>query len=333
MHTVILIKCKKGYTVKDLFDLHVRETILRPESINSYRTAVRAFVRDYGDHNGDIYISDVTKELVLNWRQKILKKHAPTTWNTYRTAMCCLFSHGVESGWIAENPIKKVKAVRVGIRPKRTISQEQRQAITEFLEKTPDYPSPHQDEFSGFLPGWFWLSVFKTLYFTGMRRRQLVNLRWKDIDFDREIILLSMDGSKTNREWSIPMFPTLHDHLQLIHSKTVERLRDTTNADLTNRQVFSIGLFNPRYSGVNSFGEIKEGQITNFFFRLSQQLGFRITAHGMRHTFATELMRARHPDVKAIQELLGHANINMTLEYMETDMRQLRRSMNSLPPM
>ena len=39
-------------------------------------------------------------------------------------------------------------------------------------------------------PRWFWRVVFRTLYFTGIRRRQLVALQWQDVNLDaREIHL------------------------------------------------------------------------------------------------------------------------------------------------
>lgn len=332
MHKPILINIGQGHTVKELLELHIGETLLRPDSIKSYRSAANVFIHYCGNGGDDIYLTDITKELTLQWRQKVLETHAPTSWNSYRTRMCSLFNHGVAAGWIEQNPLRHVKTTRVGRRPKRTLSYDQRKTIVDFIEKIPDYPGPGQTGHVAFMPGWFWLALFKTLYFTGMRRRQLVNLRWKDINFNTGVMRLSLDGSKTNQEWSIPMLPTLDEQLQIVYGKTLE-ITSATEVDLMNRQVFAIGLFNPKYHATNSLGEIYEDQISGFFGRLSKHLGFRITAHGMRHTFATELMRAPNPDIKAIQELLGHSHIRMTLQYMETNMQQLRRSTNSLPPL
>ena len=65
----------------------------------------------------------------------------------------------------------------------------------------------------------FWIGVIKTLYYTGMRRRQLAALQVGDVKSDQNMIILSYRGSKTHREWSIPIHPLLKPTIEnLLHN-------------------------------------------------------------------------------------------------------------------
>ena len=54
-------------------------------------------------------------------------------------------------------------------------------------------------------PSWFWSALFDVLAYTGIRRRQLVTLEWRDIDFEANTLRLRSEGSKTRVETLVPM--------------------------------------------------------------------------------------------------------------------------------
>ena len=61
------------------------------------------------------------------------------------------------------------------------------------------------------------------------------------------------------------------------------------------------------YININDpIGFIKEVISCGFFRRLSQKKGGYLSPHCLRHTLATELMRKKNPNLKAMQYLLGH---------------------------
>jgi len=149
---------------------------------------------------------------------------------------------------------------------------------------------------------------------TGMRRGEIVALRWKNVDLEAGIVAvrasvqeasngITMGRTKTNasvRRIRIPesVATLLADHRdkQRLLARAVSTYRD---ADL----VF------PRDDGAMKRPSVVTGQ----FKRLCVALGIEDGHfHCLRHTFATEMLRAGVP-VKVVSEMLGHKTIVITL--------------------
>lgn len=293
-------------TIEELVDRYCEESVLRPASQDVYRITARIFVRDTGLSAMDaIEIEDV-----LAWRKAVVERCSFTSWNTYRRGMKTLFNFAMRRGWIAENPFLDVKPLPCSKR-KKTVAKP---ILTEALKAL-------ESGQMSVSPGWFWSAAFKLLFFSGMRRRQLSALRWRDLDFARETILLNQEGSKTRREWEIPMPPQCVDALLELRKRSLQKHRN-----LEDRQVFWIQLFDSRYSGT----ELTVDQISSAFFRLSRQVGNKITPHRLRHSMATELAQGAHPDLKSLQYLLGHSNLAITMEYVYPELEQIRLQQSRL---
>ncbi|WP_430869613.1 tyrosine-type recombinase/integrase [Cupriavidus basilensis] len=71
---------------------------------------------------------------------------------------------------------------------------------------------------------WFWGAFVKTLYFTGMRRRQILNLEWRDIDVEQRAIHLRSETSETRRSYDIPVPQSLLSELGTYRKIDCKRL-------------------------------------------------------------------------------------------------------------
>jgi integrase len=224
--------------------------------------------------------------------------------------MKTLFNFALRRGWVKANPFLDVKALACSKRKKIVAKQVLVEALTILdSEKAP------------VSPGWFWSAAFKLLFFPGIRRRQLAELRWRDLDFCRETIVLRTEGSKTRREWEIPMPPQCVEALVELRKRSLQRHRK-----LEDRQVFWIQLFDRRYAGT----ELSVEQVSYAFTRLSRRLGNKISPHRLRHTMATDLAQGTNPDLKSLQYLLGHTELALTMEYVHPEMGQLRLQQSKL---
>ena len=141
--------------------------------------------------------------------------------------------------------------------------------------------------------------ILGVLYGCGLRSYELCNLKLSDIDFDRKTVLIPKKKGKVDR------YVPLSGHLVRGLKKYIET--ENPHLYLFNSQVTENG--NPRGLTTNGIGWIiKENR---------SKIGSnkKITAHMLRHSFATHLLEYR-VDLVSLKELLGHAHIEMTLTYL-----------------
>ena len=279
--------------------------------LNIYNEFTHATLMDkvsvFCQRSGADSIEDLSLETIARFKRKTLDIAQPITYNGYIRYMRLVIDHAISRKLIHENLFRSVRLAPVGTVPRKVLERKTIDNVCKQIYNNPD----------SYKPSWFWLSVVYTLYFTGMRRRQLVTLKLGDINFSDGLIHLSYEGSKTHRSWSIPMHEEvsarLHDLILRSEKAMGRRMKP-------NDYLFVASRFYTRY-GVSSKGNMKPEAITGFFKRLSRDLGEAVGAHRFRHTFATELCNPEDdssPDIFAVQSILGHTNVQTTRNYVQT---------------
>ena len=223
-------------TPSQLVDRYVVENILRPDSIRNYRLAAHVFEKDTGIQE----ISDIDMPCVLKWRGIILNRAKPTTWNNYRLHLSVMWNFAVRRHWVETNPFAEICPAPVLKKEKKTVSSDLLAATIDLLQNPGKAPKP----------AWFWLIVVRLLYFTGMRRRQFTSLRWGDINFKENVILLTAEGCKIKRDWTIPIPSACSQDLHRLRERTEARIGRVIKP---SDQVFRVQLFYNRYKGKETF--------------------------------------------------------------------------------
>ena len=270
------------------------------------------------DNNNINFFCDTTKHDLNNWKHNLLKRTSEVTCNNYLRHLKVLYKFSYEENLIDVDLFYKFKFVPITQTKKKTISKKDIKEIILYLSKD-DNPLK---------PGWFWITVIKTLFYTGMRRRQLVQLKWQDINFDTKNIHLSGGGSKNKRNWDIPLHTEIYSELFELKNRYLDSLETNKKSDIENLQVFNVTLFNHKYFG----NELKRSQISGFFRKLYEKTEIRCSSHRYRHRIATDLVNAQKNinEVRDVQYLLGHADIKTTLAYVERNPHKLRKSLENL---
>ncbi|MDR1781625.1 MAG: tyrosine-type recombinase/integrase [Bacilli bacterium] len=156
--------------------------------------------------------------------------------------------------------------------------------------------------------------IFTLLYATGLRVSELVNVKIKDIDLNDLSIRVLGKGSKERIVYFNPGTSTLID----------DYLNNTRKDLLKNNS--------SEYLLINKNGTCLSVRGVQFILK-DKWLKFmqysNITPHQFRHTFATHLLD-NGMDLRMLQELLGHENLETTQIYTKVSTKQLTNAINSL---
>lgn len=149
--------------------------------------------------------------------------------------------------------------------------------------------------------------------YAGLRRGEVLALRWEDLDLDGRLIYVSRAVEFIGNE---------------AHFKAPKSAAGLRTVPLLDPLAAALppagsGLIFPREDG----GPLSKTQFRKRWDRYCQALGFQITAHQLRHGFATLLFEAGVSD-KDAQELLGHSSIAVTRD-VYTHIRASRRQETS----
>lgn len=147
-------------------------------------------------------------------------------------------------------------------------------------------------------------AILELLYATGIRCAELVGLDLGEVDFDARMVRVLGKGRK---ERIVPFGTRAHEALM---AYLPSRLRTPPRCE---------ALFLNHKGGRltdRSVRNIVQGRVREL------SLAEGVSPHALRHSFATHLL-ARGADLRAIQELLGHASLTTTQRYAHLDTHHL----------
>ncbi len=156
-------------------------------------------------------------------------------------------------------------------------------------------------------------ALLMTLYGTGMRRAELTRLKVSDIDSQR--MMIRVDQGKGGRSRDLPLSPAL-----------LETLREYWRWRKPNNYLFPSR--DPRRGPDHP---ISDKSVWIACQEAARQAGLnkRVTPHTVRHSWATHLLEAG-TDLRTIQVLLGHGDLETTAKYLHLSQRHLHAVNNPL---
>ena len=179
-----------------------------------------------------------------------------------------------------------------------------------------------------------WL-VAGLLYGGGLRLQECLELRVKDIDFDRREITVRRGKGQKDRRVMLPdgVRDRMRQHLEVVRDQhrrdladglgrvtlpsALERKFPNAAAEWLWQFVFPAGRIcrDPRFGPPSRF-HLHETVIQRAVAEAARRAGMtkRVSCHTFRHSFATHLLEAGH-DIRTVQELLGHSDVSTTMMY------------------
>jgi integrase/recombinase XerC len=160
-------------------------------------------------------------------------------------------------------------------------------------------------------------ALLEVVYSCGLRVSELVGLDWSDIDAQLELVRVCGKGGK---ERLVPIGPKALAALAAYRTRLPElcprRLRDEAAVFLNQRG---------RRLTTRTVARIVDRCI------IASGIATKASPHALRHSFATHLLNAG-ADLRAIQELLGHASLSTTQRYTHVNLGQLMQVYDKTHP-
>jgi len=266
-----IAKTEKPVIFRDFFEEYIK---FAKANKKDWRQDERRGEKHLVPEFGESPLSDISPWKIEKYKSgRIKEEAAKATVNRELALLKVVFSKAVLWGKARENPVKKVKLFRENNRRERFLTEEEAQKILD----------------AATIPVKHFITIGLN---TGMRKGEILGLRWKDISYEQNIIILKDDKSGSGRK--IPINSFLRKTL-----KEIPRIDES--------YVF------PGLKCGKPLGDIREP------FRAAVEASKiknseAVIPHTLRHTYASWLAM-KGIDLFTIQYLMGHKTITMTQRY------------------
>jgi len=304
---------RKDSNLQAFFENYIQHSLTnhRPATTVRYRSAIKNFLAFLKNYPRIVTLRDITPELIERYKQHrktadmtkngkpggkmrkpVIQKGAKSyTVNFELGTIRTVLNLAIRQKYLEENPVREVGFLKADdSKPRRFLTEAEQERFLRACE--PEY-----------------YPIFFLLLYTGMRKGELVNLEWTDVDFNRRIIKIQKKSfwmPKTG-EREIPMSEEVTEVLNSVpkqsHFVFSDKEGESINPNTLRLHLIRIA----RNAGIYDLTQV----------------------HALRHTFASRLLM-RGVDLPSVQKLMGHSKIETTLIYSHQTTDHLRDAVEKL---
>lgn len=240
-------------------------------------------------------LGSVSYSLIRSWIVQLLEQGNSTkTINRKISSLRSYYKYLMRSEQIEKSPLDEHRPLKVQKNVQVPFSQKEMHQVLD--------PNLYPDSPLGTLQR----VLITTLYYTGMRRTELIHLLDRDVSLDNRTIKVV---GKRNKERLIPVLQSLQKHL------LDYRITRAEAVDKDGRYFFR------SIAGKKLSEHFVYETVNTYLNRVSSKA--KKSPHMLRHSFATHLLD-NGADLNAVKELLGHDSIAATQHYTHSSMREIK---------
>lgn len=271
------------------------------DTIRRYRNVVK-FYRKFANINTTHQVTDDNVR-TLFYHGRTERNWSVNTFIVYHKTLLVFFRWCIKQGYMEKNPVTDIEIPK---KEKRFPLKLTKQVTLKLLEVVYNYP--YQYRFLRYRNH----AIFSVFIFAGLRKQELLNLKFTDIDLDNLTIFVRQ--GKGGKDRVVPVSYAL--------AQTLKKYREErSRLNKTNPEFFS--------SLRGNYGFTTDG-LKKLVEQVRKSSGVTFTVHKLRHTFAT-LMLEGGCDIYSLSKMMGHSDIKTTTIYLAASAEHLRSQMTKHP--
>lgn len=286
------------------------EALRKPATYNQYRDIYKKHIKPaIGNRKLSTVQPNDIQDVILMMNKKTTKTRKKvkgkweevdtgktlSTWTMKhaRKIMNIAFEKAVKDKLIPINPVQDIEIPKKQAKPRKTLNSEELTKLYRELERS----------------RWIWSAKFMLV--TGVRRGELLALRWSDIDMVNKRITIDesnsstgLDDTKSSKVHYVPLSKLMQKYLE----GQKQMLKDENNPILENEKLKKTDLIFPNKNGIM----LQPGSYYTMLSRYAADAEIKANPHALRHTFV--YMNRKKLSLKEIQNILGHDESTTTLD-------------------
>lgn len=273
------------------------EKNLSDNTLKSYENDIKKILFFFEEGNIND-LNDVDAGLISKYFERQRKEGIDSsTVARYMSSIKGFWNYLLSNNYVEKNPTEKLASVKKS----RTLP-----VVLSFDEVEKILSCPDTKDLFGLRDK----AILELFYSSGLRVSELTNLKLSDLFFDEEIIRVFGKGSK---ERIVP-----------VGSSAIKWINEYLKS---SRPYLTKKTKSENYIFLNRRGsKLSRMWIWKIFNQYSKEAGIKkeIHPHTFRHSFATHLLEGG-ADLRAVQEMLGHADISTTQIYTHVDREYIKQ--------